>query len=453
MRKVLSILLISLFSISAFSQENEINKAKYLPALGGGIGLLSFQGDVGEMSSVSSFSNFRPAYNFTIEQRFSSLLGIQVGGTYGSIAKNERSSIRNLNFQSSLMGGELTMNIHFDNDLFTNRNLNFAPFFGGGAGYYMFDPYGDLLNENDIEYHYWSDGSIRDMEEIDENLGTATIISRDYDYETQLTASENYERSTIVFPIQVGLRFKINNSISANVSAVYYITQTDYIDNLKSGSSNDAFVSGKFSIMYHIGGMSRNDEGIYADIDFDAVDKEDDDGDGVKNSNDECPLTTKGIEVNGKGCPLDSDKDGVPDHLDKEENTEKNALVDNEGKTITEESLLKLFSDSLATDRGKIREEYPSLYGILVSDPIYPDENMLGDEFKHGEVDDFDNTSYDYKVNPNSKIPARFQEADFNKDEVITPDEIYKVIDGFFEGANNFDIDSIHDLIDYFFDQ
>ncbi|UEG50889.1 OmpA family protein [Ferruginibacter lapsinanis] len=45
--------------------------------------------------------------------------------------------------------------------------------------------------------------------------------------------------------------------------------------------------------------------------------KKDGDGDGVKNKRDKCLTTPPGVTVDGYGCPLDLDKDGVPDYLDK----------------------------------------------------------------------------------------------------------------------------------------
>ena len=40
--------------------------------------------------------------------------------------------------------------------------------------------------------------------------------------------------------------------------------------------------------------------------------------DGVpQDSRDKCPGTPAGVAVDKDGCPLDSDKDGVPDYLDK----------------------------------------------------------------------------------------------------------------------------------------
>ena len=53
----------------------------------------------------------------------------------------------------------------------------------------------------------------------------------------------------------------------------------------------------------------------------------------------------------------------------------------------------------------------------------------------------------------NSNLPAEFQSADKNHDGKISADEIVTVIDGFFDGTNDFTTEKIHRLIDYFFEQ
>jgi len=42
----------------------------------------------------------------------------------------------------------------------------------------------------------------------------------------------------------------------------------------------------------------------------------DTDGDGVPDTADACPNTPNGVRVNSRGCPLDTDRDGVYDYLD-----------------------------------------------------------------------------------------------------------------------------------------
>jgi OOP family OmpA-OmpF porin len=57
----------------------------------------------------------------------------------------------------------------------------------------------------------------------------------------------------------------------------------------------------------------------------------DSDRDGVPDNLDKCPGTPAGVDVDKVGCPLDSDKDGVPDYLDKCPGTPTGVKVDKIG--------------------------------------------------------------------------------------------------------------------------
>lgn len=57
----------------------------------------------------------------------------------------------------------------------------------------------------------------------------------------------------------------------------------------------------------------------------------DTDGDGVPDTNDQCPGTPAGVKVDANGCPVDSDGDKVPDHLDKCPGTPAGVKVDANG--------------------------------------------------------------------------------------------------------------------------
>jgi len=52
-----------------------------------------------------------------------------------------------------------------------------------------------------------------------------------------------------------------------------------------------------------------------------------------------------------------------------------------------------------------------------------------------------------------SGLPPELKSADKNNDGKISADEIISVIDGFFDGANEYTTEKIHHLIDYFFEQ
>src|SRR6266478_2008739 len=57
----------------------------------------------------------------------------------------------------------------------------------------------------------------------------------------------------------------------------------------------------------------------------------DSDKDGVPDGIDKCPNTPPGATVDASGCPLDSDLDGVPDGIDQCPNTPPGTKVDATG--------------------------------------------------------------------------------------------------------------------------
>ncbi|TKC00529.1 OmpA family protein [Pedobacter cryophilus] len=74
------------------------------------------------------------------------------------------------------------------------------------------------------------------------------------------------------------------------------------------------------------------------------IDRNDKDGDGIKDRKDLCPATPAGVKVDANGCPLDTDRDGVVDYLDKCPDTPGSAAMngcqdkDNDGVADNEDS-------------------------------------------------------------------------------------------------------------------
>lgn len=56
-------------------------------------------------------------------------------------------------------------------------------------------------------------------------------------------------------------------------------------------------------------------------------------------------------------------------------------------------------------------------------------------------------------VSSSSRIPAEFTSVDKNNDGKISADEIIVIIDGFFDGNNDYTVEKIHRMIDFFFEQ
>lgn len=352
------------------------NKHK-LPSVGFGIGMLSIFGDIGKGEDYA-LKTYRIGYHFNIEKRFgiSGAFGLSFNALMGKLSEDERSLdadiTRNLNFESSIFQIEMNAVIHLDNDFIIKKNAGIAPYFSVGFGYLQFDPKGDLKGENNNPYYYWADGSIR-LEPPNGSNDSVTIITRDYRYETKLEQSYidsiSYERNTFTIPISAGVKFQISYNFDVALSATYYLTQSDFIDNLRD-NENDKFLYGAVSLHYNIGAKRISDiqdDFEYKGVDFQMVYQEDSDGDGVEDMLDECPETPSGVPVDKEGCPFDDDKDGVPNYLDKEPDTPPDAFVDEYGVQLSD-SLIELaylaYIDSLGERFRKARKGTGRIYRV-----------------------------------------------------------------------------------------
>lgn len=375
------------------SAQSSSEKHVELPLISAGAGLTYFNGDVGAQSRTGGA--FRTGYRFGIEQRFMNTLGAEIYGVYGTLTSNERSLVFNRNFTTTFLsvGGSIMLDL--DNDFVLSRRATLGPYIGVGFMWMNFDPHGDLKDVNDSTYYYWSDGSVRDMDESSPNALFSNFIVRDYTYETRLTdSSNNYKRSTLGIPLTVGTKFKFSRHMGVDLRATYNLTFTDYIDNA-AFDRNDSWLFVSASLYYQINKPGPKEEGTAGKH----ILNEDSDKDGVSDADDQCADTPAGVKVNRNGCPPDKDEDGVPDYRDKEPNTPKNTPVDKDGVTTTLTQL-----DSLGN-------------------PV------------------------------NCKIPVEYRAADANGDCVITADEINNVIDDFFDEQGDWTADKINGLIDYFFEQ
>jgi hypothetical protein len=393
-------------------------------------GGLKFLGDVGKKGNANFFSDMRLGYGLGIEYRIGKVLGIGIDGMYGKLAGTDNDKSSHRNFQSTVMGGGLNLYAFFDK--LKDEEKDVAPYIHAGFGYLMFDPYGDLRDKNTTLYQYWNDGSIRNLEESTSNEPLSTIIKRDYKYETQLKDSlVNYSRNTFYIPVGVGAKFKMGFRTSLRIGVSYNICMSDYIDNYKNGG-NDSWAAANVGLNIHFGKRPKD---AYSNVDFSAVDNSDTDGDGVKDLDDKCLGTPKGVKVDGKGCPDDKDEDGVFDYMDKELTSKKGALVDGDGVTIDQEALARrqLEWDSLSSERSEGFNAAPSMSYL---------QNIEAKTKEH-----------QVKSGKAAVIPADLVEADYDKDGIISATEITKTIDGFFEGMNSFNVDKINKLIDFFFEQ
>ena len=368
-------LIVLFFSVLVCNAQKPIEEVeKEIFTIGTGPQINSFFGDMGSSSMGKIFTNSRPCLSLDIEKRFGDLIGLQVMFIKGKLSENIRSNVvtENLNFEASFT--KLSTNLILNSDHYLNIKSNISPYLSIGAGLFIFDSYTDLLDADNRSYNYWSDGTIRNLTESDTNSSNASILYRDYDYETPLeNDSINYNSFSLLAPISVGVKWKINPYLQGRVYGTYNHLFTDWIDNIASGN-NDYYLSLGFTMNYVIHKLHiEKKEKI--DLDIEAFNNSDEDNDGIIDIIDECPHTPKSIKVDLMGCPIDTDKDGVPDHIDQEPNSKNYKYVDETGRGITDSLLFnrsqnkleievqrnQTFSDSTTQDEKEdIQEKIPN---------------------------------------------------------------------------------------------
>lgn len=413
------------------------------PSVGIGVGLMTFYGDINRGPEIYEMSNFRTGFNINVEQRFGKHFGASVDGIFGKLSQNEHSIESNLNFESSVIQGNANFVFHLDNQEKGWRKTKISSFASVGVGYMMFNPKGDFQLEDGTTYYYWGDGSIRDQAFDSDNPQNGSILHRDYIYETELDPNNTYSHGTLVFPVTLGIKVKFSTKFESDIKATYHLTQSDNIDNVVAGGK-DAYLYSAVAFRYNVLAKTPKlpESSAYAKTDFIAlVDNVDADRDGVKDLNDKCGGTPHGTRVDEKGCPVDDDGDGIPNYQDKEKNTAKGAIVDENGVTVKDETLLKEYSDSLATPREDLYKWRPSYRFDLDKSRNVEQPNTTT------------STPAAAKVYTTESVPEEYKYVDTNKDGVITPQEVNTAVDSFFDGNTGRKAEDLNKMVKYFSDQ
>jgi opacity protein-like surface antigen len=434
--KIKNYLILSFSLLVMASAHAQEKVKKQIPSVSLGMGVLTFNGDVGNGLKLSSYSKLNYGYQISVQDRFNRFFGVSLSALMGKLSSNDNTPVSHLNFQSKIVQADLNLVFHFDNDAILKSGSTIAPYIFAGVGFLKFDTYGDLKDKDNNTYNYWSDGSIRTLPQTDPNAQTAKFTKRDYSYETQLKDStKNYARNSISLPLGAGFKMKLSDNIQVNLGATYYFALTDYIDNVKLGA-NDKYLYTNFSLQYNFGSPFDDSDKRYKTVDFSALNKLDSDGDGVYDDDDRCPGTPKNVKTDSRGCPMDKDGDAIPDYRDQEPNSKKGAIVDENGITQTDLVIAQKQAqrDSLATERAQLFSENPSLSYLRTVEAKSIEQRNAEDEMT-------------------AKIPFALRIADKDKDGFISIDEIFEAIDAFFDGDSDYTVEKLNNLLDYFFAQ
>ena len=157
--------------------------------------------------------------------------------------------------------------------------------------------------------------------------------------------------SAIVIPLGFGVRMDITERLQFDIAIKFGMGINDIDMSEENVENSDGYKSLNFAIFYDLFSNNQNtvddysDDSYYADIDFTKLESEDEDGDLVRDMDDYCPKTPIGVKVDKNGCPLDDDKDGIANYLDKQKNTSEGSIVDENGVRLTADKYQSMYSE------------------------------------------------------------------------------------------------------------
>lgn len=341
---------------------------KFNPSIGAGVGVTRFFGDIEDVNAtnIHRIGN-RLAYDFTFKTNLSRCFNVSLNALFGKVSGNENEHREHRNFESKMFSMGLNLEYNFSH-FYKNkkgRKTFLTPFVSAGIYYADYNPRADLYNSNGDLYYYWQDGFIRNLPEGSTNPDDIKVMERDYNYETHLTETPV---KTVAFPVAGGFDMHIGEKFTFRLNASYFFTLSDKIDNFSDGrysNKKDGYYYNSLGVFWNF--ISERDNkipGVDPDIyfyDFNALDEEDTDMDGVTDLKDRCGETPSAAKVDENGCPLDVDSDGIPDYLDKEPNTKPGYIVDANGVTINFQEIAENMGDSMSMKRSQANADYINL--------------------------------------------------------------------------------------------
>ncbi|MGE0568028.1 MAG: SPOR domain-containing protein [Bacteroidia bacterium] len=329
-----------------FDQDSTNNYAQaYKPKIALGVGRFGFYGDI-YSKHFQIPQTARIAYDLSVSQRLSRYLQLNFNAIFGKLGGNEIVPGRNANFLSEIRVGGLNLLYDFGN--FIPDKYTLRPFVSLGIVGFEYLSKTDLMDANGNAYHYWSDGSIKNMAEGSANAQYAVDLKRDYVFETDVRESNVYlfgrypERSWAL-PVGAGFIMKVTDRVDVKFNFQFFLSATDYIDgitDLNGGKKNkDHFTYTSFSIQYDLISkpLKRKKKEKVENVDWLALDIGDADSDGVKDWDDDCHGTPADVKVTADGCPEDTDQDGIPNYRDDELDTPAGMVVDEKGVTVSDD--------------------------------------------------------------------------------------------------------------------
>ena len=309
----------------------------YKPIVSFGIGTLAFYGDIGDsLNGKIRRSPFSGGFSYTLRliNPINEYLDVAFYAMFGntSVKQNYQSAIfpEGLIFNSTVKSGGITFNYNF-NQLLKKGHI--------------VEPYIHLGIES-IEYNSQVDTDPTDEINFDSDV---SIFSQD----------QPANKYAVGIPLEIGAHLHVGNKLKFRVGTAMHFTSSDYLDGINN-SNNFPLGIGKDNLLYtHIAiaydfNAEKKDpplDPLMDEVSMNLLlqDTIDSDGDSIVDHIDLCAKTPPNTQVDAFGCPVDDDRDGVPNSFDKELLTYEDVIVNEDGVTMTDDDFLlayKMYKDS-----------------------------------------------------------------------------------------------------------
>ena len=320
--------------------EEESNQEKlFKPMVSIGIGSLSFLGDIGDTVDGKlkryPFQSLVPTYTLRLVNPINEFLDLSFYVMFGRTSikeNNPRPLISNpLIFNTEIRSGGVTV------------NYNFSQLLKKG---HIVEPYIHLGLES-IEY----------LSTIDTvTTSGKPNFSADIDF---LSPDDTKNKVAFGIPLEIGAHVHVGNRIKFRVGTAMHFTSSNLIDGINENGTNyvgskrnDNLLFTHIAIVYDFNSEKKKPyDPMMDDVAMNLLlqDTIDSDEDGIVDHVDFCAKTPPNTMVDQYGCPLDDDLDGVTNSFDLELLTMEGAIVNDQGSTMNDEAFLlayKIYRDS-----------------------------------------------------------------------------------------------------------
>ena len=343
--------------------EEESNQEKlFKPMVSIGIGSLSFLGDIGD--SVDGklrrypFQSLVPTYTLRLVNPINEFLDLSFYVMFGrtSIKENDRRPLISnpLIFNTEIRSGGVTV------------NYNFSQLLKKG---HIVEPYIHLGLES-IEY----------LSTIDTvTTSGKPNFSADIDF---LSPDDTKNKVAFGIPLEIGAHVHVGNRIKFRVGTAMHFTSSNLIDGINENGTNyvgskrnDNLLFTHIAIVYDFNSEKKKPyDPMMDDVAMNLLlqDTIDSDEDGIVDHVDFCAKTPPNTMVDQYGCPLDDDLDGVTNSFDLELLSMEGAIVNDQGSTMNDEDFLLAYK--IYRDSSGEYSEWDTIYNKSFNGPMKFDE-------------------------------------------------------------------------------